>query len=112
LQIFSKFGNIASCSFRLHFTGPLRGKPRGFCFVEMSSNKEAQACIEALNGRRLRGRELRVNVARDHEEISEIAANPDKARPANAPQQSKEYALEKRAEVELNLNVVKSILSI
>ena len=40
------------------------GEPRGYGFVEMSDQGEAQAAIEALNGVELKGRELRVEEAR------------------------------------------------
>jgi RNA recognition motif-containing protein len=41
------------------------GRPRGFGFAEMASESEAQAAIEALNGRDLDGRTLNVNEARE-----------------------------------------------
>ena len=43
------------------------GRPRGFGFVEMSSNEEAQKAIDALNGTELDGRTLTVNEARPRE---------------------------------------------
>jgi cold-inducible RNA-binding protein len=44
------------------------GKSKGFAFVTMSSAKEAEAAIAALNGKSLDGRTLTVNVARPKEE--------------------------------------------
>src|SRR5215831_5473936 len=41
------------------------GRPRGFAFVEMSSDQEAQQAIEQLNGRELDGRALKVNEAQE-----------------------------------------------
>ena len=41
------------------------GRSRGFGFVEMSNDDEAQAAIEALNGKEILGRALTVNEARD-----------------------------------------------
>ena len=41
------------------------GRPRGFAFVEMSTDKEAQDAIAQLNGRGLDGRELKVNEAQE-----------------------------------------------
>jgi len=38
--------------------------PRGFAFIEMSSNTEAQAAIAALNGTIVGGRRVNVNEAR------------------------------------------------
>jgi cold-inducible RNA-binding protein len=40
------------------------GQPRGFAFVEMSNNDEADRAIAELNGRELDGRALNVNEAR------------------------------------------------
>lgn len=40
------------------------GQPRGFAFVEMPDNREAQAAIESLNGAELNGRAMNVNEAR------------------------------------------------
>ena len=41
------------------------GRPRGFGFVTMSSPEEAQKAIDALNGKELGGRPLRVNEAQE-----------------------------------------------
>lgn len=40
------------------------GRSKGFGFVEMSSDQEAQAAIAALNGKEVEGRALTVNEAR------------------------------------------------
>ena len=40
------------------------GQPRGFAFVEMTNNAEAEKAIKALNGSILRDRTLDVNYAR------------------------------------------------
>jgi RNA recognition motif-containing protein len=44
------------------------GRPRGFAFVSMSSDSEAQAAIAALNGTDFEGRLLNVNEARPRRE--------------------------------------------
>jgi RNA recognition motif-containing protein len=44
------------------------GRPRGFAFVEMDDDTEARAAIEALNGKDLGGRTLKVNEARPRED--------------------------------------------
>jgi cold-inducible RNA-binding protein len=44
------------------------GRSRGFAFVTMSSDEEAQKAIAALNGSQLGGRALTVNVAKPREE--------------------------------------------
>src|SRR5260370_27514952 len=44
------------------------GRSKGFGFVEMGSDAEAQAAIAALNGKDMEGRSLTVNEARPREE--------------------------------------------
>jgi len=44
------------------------GRPRGFGFVTMGSQEEAQKAIDALHGKELGGRPLTVNIARPREE--------------------------------------------
>ena len=44
------------------------GLPRGFAFVEMTNDAEAEKAIKALNGRMLRDRTLDVNYARPRPE--------------------------------------------
>jgi len=41
------------------------GRPRGFAFVEMENEADAEAAISALDGTELDGRSLRVNVAQE-----------------------------------------------
>jgi RNA recognition motif-containing protein len=43
------------------------GRSKGFGFVEMGSDQEAQAAVEALNGKEVDGRRLTVNEARPKE---------------------------------------------
>ena len=44
------------------------GRPRGFGFVTMSSDEEAQNAVTAMNGKAFDGRPLTVNIARPREE--------------------------------------------
>jgi RNA recognition motif-containing protein len=44
------------------------GRSKGFGFVEMSSDQEAQAAIQALNGQEVGGRQLTVNEAKPRED--------------------------------------------
>ena len=46
------------------------GQPRGFAFVEMTNNAEAEKAMGALNGREVEGRTLNVNEARPKEDRS------------------------------------------
>lgn len=45
----------------------MSGRSKGFGFVEMSSEDEAQKAIEMLNGKNLDGRSITVNEARPQE---------------------------------------------
>ncbi len=55
------------------------GLPRGFAFVEMTNDAEAEKAIKALNGSMLRDRTLDVNYARPRPErpAAEVSADPD-----------------------------------
>ena len=44
------------------------GRPRGFAFVEMATDAEAQAAITDLNGKEFGGRAITVNEARPRRE--------------------------------------------
>ncbi|MHC4260948.1 MAG: RNA recognition motif domain-containing protein [Planctomycetota bacterium] len=43
------------------------GRPRGFAFVEMSTDQEAEAAIQELDGTELDGRNIRVNEAEERQ---------------------------------------------
>ncbi len=59
-QLFAKHGTVTSATVIADRT---TGQSKGFGFVEMSSESEAQAAIAALNGRDHGGRALKVNEA-------------------------------------------------
>ncbi len=61
---FSQFGTVASVNV---ITDRETGRPRGFAFVEMSSDSEAQSAMEGLDGQDLGGRNLKVNIAKPRE---------------------------------------------
>ena len=60
-QAFEQHGTVASVRI---ITDKMSGEPRGFGFVEMPTQAEAEAAIAALNGNNLKGRTLTVNEAR------------------------------------------------
>ncbi|MBD3421082.1 MAG: RNA-binding protein [Chitinivibrionales bacterium] len=43
------------------------GRPKGFCFVEMPQDEQADSAIEALNESEVKGRPIKVNKARPRE---------------------------------------------
>jgi RNA recognition motif-containing protein len=64
-QAFAQFGSVTSAKVMMDRD---TGRSKGFGFVEMSSDAEAQAGINGMNGQALDGRALVVNEARPREE--------------------------------------------
>ena len=60
-QLFAQCGTVESATV---ITDRVSGDSRGFGFVEMSSEVEAQAAIAKLNDQSFEGRKLMVNVAK------------------------------------------------
>ncbi len=60
-EAFTQYGNVVSAKV---VTDRQTGRSRGFGFVEMESDSEASAAIEALNGSDLNGRNIVVNEAK------------------------------------------------
>jgi len=59
--VFSEFGEVDSLNI---IKDKFSGRSKGFGFVEMLNNSEADKAIEALNGTELKGRNLKVNQAK------------------------------------------------
>lgn len=70
-QMFAAHGTVTSAQV---ITDRETQRSKGFGFVEMSSDQEAQAAIAALNGKSMDGRALTVNEARPQEGRSGGAA--------------------------------------
>src|SRR3954471_15883296 len=66
-RMFSAHGTVQSAEV---ISDRMTGRSKGFGFVEMGSDEEAQAAIAALNGQENGGRTLTVNEARPREERS------------------------------------------
>ncbi|HEX6703865.1 MAG TPA: RNA-binding protein [Albitalea sp.] len=64
-QAFSQFGTVASAKVMMDRD---TGRSKGFGFVEMGSDAEAQSAINGMNGQALDGRAVVVNEARPREE--------------------------------------------
>ena len=64
-QAFSAFGTVTSAKVMMDRE---TGRSKGFGFVEMASDAEAQAAINGMNGQSLSGRAVVVNEARPREE--------------------------------------------
>jgi cold-inducible RNA-binding protein len=64
-QLFEPHGTVVSAQVIMDRD---TGRSKGFGFVEMGSDQEAQAAIQALNGQEVEGRTLTVNEARPRTE--------------------------------------------
>jgi cold-inducible RNA-binding protein len=63
-QMFAAHGSVVSAQIIMDRD---TGRSKGFGFVEMSNDQEAQAAIAAMNGQQVEGRTLTVNEARPKE---------------------------------------------
>lgn len=66
-EIFAEYGTVKRVQIP---TDRETGRVRGFAFVEMESDAEEDAAIEALDGAEWMGRDLKVNKAKPREERS------------------------------------------
>ena len=64
-QAFGQFGTVTSAKVMMDRD---TGRSKGFGFVEMGSDAEAQSAIEGMNGQSLSGRAIVVNEARPRED--------------------------------------------
>jgi RNA recognition motif-containing protein len=64
-EMFEPYGEVSSA---VVIRDRETGRSRGFGFVEMPDNAQAQAAIEGTNGQQMNGRPLTVNEARPREE--------------------------------------------
>ncbi|MFO0841742.1 MAG: RNA-binding protein [Gemmataceae bacterium] len=64
-QMFAEFGTVQSAQV---ITDRDTGRSKGFGFVEMGSDAEAQAAITAMSGKQVGGRSLTVNEAKPKED--------------------------------------------
>lgn len=60
-EAFEAFGEVASAKI---ITDRISGESRGFGFVEMPTDAEAQEALSGLDGKELKGRPIKVNKAR------------------------------------------------
>lgn len=64
-EMFAKFGTVSSAQIIMD---KYSGQSKGFAFVEMPEDGEAQKAIQALDGSEIDGRKIGVSVARPREE--------------------------------------------
>lgn len=63
-RLFGESGQVVSVSIP---TDRDTGRKRGFAFVEMGTGEEAEAAIQALNGREVEGRPMAVSLSKPRE---------------------------------------------
>ncbi|MDY7020627.1 MAG: RNA-binding protein [Cyanobacteriota bacterium] len=63
-EVFADYGTVKRVNVP---TDRETGRPRGFAFVELTSDDDEQKAIEALDGAEWMGRDLRVNKAKPRE---------------------------------------------
>jgi RNA recognition motif-containing protein len=66
-KAFEEYGDVSTVKI---ITDKYSGRSKGFGFVEMPSDKEAQEAINNLNGAEIKGRAVNVNQAREKENNS------------------------------------------
>jgi len=76
-DFFSQAGTVVSASVIMDRES---GRSKGFGFVEMSSDEEAKAAVDQLNGKDLDGRAIVVNEARPREERPRPSYNDNNGR--------------------------------
>jgi len=100
-EYFAQCGTVKSAQV---ITDPNSGRSRGFGFVEMSTEEEANAAISRLNGQMLDGRSLKVEAARPRSSTSTPGAPRARRGPVgvggrggrgrwNEPQRTRDYQL-------------------
>jgi RNA recognition motif-containing protein len=67
-DMFSDYGNVLSASV---ISDRMSGRSKGFGFVEIEDDEEAQKAISEMNGKDVEGRNLVVSIARPKEERPE-----------------------------------------
>jgi RNA recognition motif-containing protein len=63
-KLFAEYGDVSSVKL---ITDRDTGRSRGFAFVEMGSNNEANEAMKNLNNKEIEGRAMSVSVARERE---------------------------------------------
>lgn len=67
-DVFSQFGEVSKVNIIMD---KFSGQPKGFGFVEMPNDSEADEAVKALNDSALKGRNIKVNQAKPRRERSQ-----------------------------------------
>src|SRR5436305_8224244 len=89
-ELFARAGAIQSA---MVMTDRATGRSRGFGFVEMSTDEEAQKAVTEFNGKEFQGRNLNVDVARERTPGAPRDFSP---RPSRGPSPSPDFDFDPR----------------
>ncbi|KDE08132.1 hypothetical protein MVLG_01613 [Microbotryum lychnidis-dioicae p1A1 Lamole] len=82
MQLCSKHGKIQQLDYLFHKSGPLRGKPRGYAFVEFSTRDEALRAMVAMDDQLVRGRKISVTAASAQQTYDDATSSAGRGRGA------------------------------
>lgn len=51
IKLLKKYGNVKKFDFLFHKAGPLKGHPRGYCFVTYETKEQAEHALSCLHGK-------------------------------------------------------------
>ncbi|KAL1425022.1 hypothetical protein MTO96_019599 [Rhipicephalus appendiculatus] len=51
IKVLKKYGNVKKFDFLFHKAGPLKGHPRGYCFVTYETKEQAEHALSCLHGK-------------------------------------------------------------
>lgn len=63
IKLLQQYGKMTKFDFLFHKSGPLRGQPRGYCFVTYETRDQAQIALASLNGKPVLNKKLTVKWA-------------------------------------------------
>ena len=86
-ELFGAYGQVSSVAL---IKDKVTGRPRGFGFVEMPNDTEAQNAIQELNGKEFKRRSLVVNPARPREDRGERRGSSHDRRGRNEGRRSRD----------------------
>jgi RNA recognition motif-containing protein len=66
-SVFEEYGEVSSAKIIID---KYSGKSKGFGFIEMPNDSEGRNAVESLNGKEVKGRNLKVNEAREKSETN------------------------------------------
>ncbi|KAG0935626.1 hypothetical protein G6F57_000366 [Rhizopus arrhizus] len=63
VKLFEPFGKITYIDSLIHWSGPKKGLPRGYCFLEYETKEQALKAINSLHGKTIKGKSIVVSFA-------------------------------------------------